>query len=771
VPDLIELLADRQSSSASRTEAAQALGRILAPRIGAEAELSEQRPRAIAALRAALEDPTPNVRQQAAEALGEIRAEEKDVEADLLRATKDDHADVAVAAATALARLGKDSALPALMRSFQGEQAKAADRAGETLIEMGSRSSGIVPQLLPALKGEEGETARARHVLLRLGPIAVPALCAALRDNHDAAIRSAAAEVLGELGPVADQAAQPLLRALKDPDSGVALAAARALAEVEPEQGEPAVPVLVRSVNEPASLKALASLGPRARKAIPELIGCLRHREGVSNPRDIQMGAQQALARIGATAISPLKEALQQRSDGTAARAAMVLGSYGPAAHEAVDALINDLEKDRANGVAYITALGLIGPPARAAIPELKALLSDPALRAPAAAALALIDPEQAPKAVAALQPDLWPSAKFAKQEAMAAALQAMVYVGPAGKEAAPELIALWRLRYPPLTAMVNQAFKSIGPQAVPPLNALLRDEDPALREAAATVLGALGAPADAAVPGLSDLLKTSQPRSVRMVAAMALGEMGEKAAPAVPALIEQTNDWENDPRREAVRALGKIGPKAAEARLALSECLLDANAEIRGLAALALGQVAPREKELAAALEPLRNDPRVQVRFAALQALHRIAPGQKKETVSQLRDLARSPESSIHLPAVEGLADADETAARAFTSTLQHDLTLDDPNLRLRAARVLLRLDPSRTRPTVLALARLLRHPQPVVRREALRVLAGIGSRAVPALPWIVRSLSDENRDIRAAAARALPTIDREAAIGAGVL
>jgi HEAT repeat protein len=770
VPALLEVAANHQAAAPVRAEAVRALGRIVGSIEPAPKGHAEQRQRVTAALLAALQDGSAPVRQRAAEALGELEPQGKEVEAALLKATKDDNADVVGAACVALGRLGRESALPELVRVFREGPDRPAARAAEALVLLGPAVRESVGKLLAGLKGSREEAGRTRRLLLRLGPVAVPGLAAALEEKGDAEVRRAAVEVLGELGPVAEHASKALLRALRDADHTVALAAARALAEVDPDQAELGVPVLMKALDDPDTFMALAAIGPRAKQAIPDLIACLRHREGVANPQKIQLGAQQALAHIGPAALGPLKEALAQRSDGTAARAALVLGTNGAAARDAVDAILNDLKKDRANGAAYITALGMIGPSARAAVPELTALLSDAALRAPAAAALALIDPSLAEKAAAALKPDLKPDPKDAEQKNLAAALQAMAYVGPAGHDALPELLALWRLRYPPLNVLVNQAIKGIGSEAAPALNALLRDADPGQREMAANALGILGANGEAAIPGLAELLQTSQPRTIRTLAAMALGEMGEKAAPAVAGLMEQANDWETDPRREAVRTLGKIGPQARQARLVLRDCLIDPSSEVRGLAALALGQVDPKGADNAPALEPLRGDPAVQVRFAALQALQKITPGRAGDMAPQLRDLARSAEPSIHLPALEGLAEVDEKAAREHTDTLERDLTLEDVSLRVRAAKLLLRLQPGRPRKAILALARLLASPVGVVRRQTLHLLADQGSKARPAVPWIVRLLYDQEKEIREAAARALPHLDRQAAIDAGV-
>jgi HEAT repeat protein len=75
---------------------------------------------------------------------------------------------------------------------------------------------------------------KARRVLSRFGPRAIPALVEALRTGDDPVIRRFAADSLGRLGPDAHDASEALRHAAwHDEDSAVREAAAAALGAVE----------------------------------------------------------------------------------------------------------------------------------------------------------------------------------------------------------------------------------------------------------------------------------------------------------------------------------------------------------------------------------------------------------------------------------------------------------------------------------------------------------------------------------------------------------
>lgn len=121
---------------------------------------------------------------------------------------------------------------------------------------------------------------------------------------------------------------------------------------------------------------------------------------------------------------------------------------------------------------------------------------------------------------------------------------------------------------------------------------ALLADEDPDQRAAAASALGKLGSTAAFAVAALAVVLDDSDPR-VRRAAAWALGDIGHGASEAVPALTDRLSDADARVRWRAVRALRAIGPAASLAVPELSRALTDEDDRVRQWAETALHDLA----------------------------------------------------------------------------------------------------------------------------------------------------------------------------------
>jgi HEAT repeat protein len=74
--------------------------------------------------------------------------------------------------------------------------------------------------------------------------------------------------------------------------------------------------------------------------------------------------------------------------------------------------------------------------------------------------------------------------------------------------------------------------------------------------------------------------------------------------------------------------------------------------------------------------------------------------------------------------------------------------------------------------------IVKILRHPDPAVRRASADVIGGCARASQPfykviarsAIPSLIEDLKDENRDVRRSAAEALKKIDPETAAKAGV-
>ena len=201
-------------------------------------------------------------------------------------------------------------------------------------------------------------------------PRTVPELMRALKDP-DAKVRLAAANTLGERGPAAALAAKPLGEALKDPDAKVRLAAAKALGRIGP-TAHPAYPALVHALgddDEAVRKAARASLGTLKKSAgqyVPELSAALKD---PSAP--VRVFALQALLGMDMDVkkAAPLYAALLKDEDrGLRLEAARALGKVGPKGRDAAFAALLEAQKDKDPEVRKAAADALAamdpGPPA-----------------------------------------------------------------------------------------------------------------------------------------------------------------------------------------------------------------------------------------------------------------------------------------------------------------------------------------------------------------------------------------------------------------------
>jgi HEAT repeat protein len=91
-----------------------------------------------------------------------------------------------------------------------------------------------------------------------------------------------------------------------------------------------------------------------------------------------------------------------------------------------------------------------------------------------------------------------------------------------------------------------------------------LKSEKVAERAAAARILGELGPAAKEAVPDLQAALADPD-KDVRRCAARSLGDIGKASKPAVPALGKTLKDPDAPVRQASAYALGRIGDPAAK--------------------------------------------------------------------------------------------------------------------------------------------------------------------------------------------------------------
>jgi HEAT repeat protein len=272
----------------------------------------------------------------------------------LLRSLRGPAATDRAKAARDLGRLGwlaKD-ALPALVRAADDPDVKVREAATQAVGQMG-------PDAVPPLRqflGHDDKYVRRQAVwaLGKLGPLARPALpdlCAALRDA-DPRTASGAAQALGNLGADGADAVMALAEAMRGTNIVLCRLAAKALSQI----GFPALSTLIAHLQHPdpfvrgESALALGWMGAAARTAVPYLAKLVR---GPDRP-----SLADTPPPVGG--LSPAAVGLGKKVESDS------ITPTAPAAGSGGDA-------DETCRVYAAQALGKIGPPAAAAVAELKA--------------------------------------------------------------------------------------------------------------------------------------------------------------------------------------------------------------------------------------------------------------------------------------------------------------------------------------------------------------------------------------------------------------
>lgn len=746
---------------------------------------------AVTALGAALQDNDSDLRRQAAVALASVGPWAEESAPILAQALRDPNANVRLAAVGALQAIGPD--------------------ATRTLDDLLVCLKDKVPSVRRA-------TANALAVIARQADPdrterAVRALAAALQDS-DADVRLRAAVALGAIGPKAEGAAALLGEASRVPRDPASREAALALgriggkgtaelarnlehADVEVRthallglqllqyKARPVLAALIKALNDADPnvrqhvMSALRSCDPEPKDVFPIVKSAVAGRADESGRLwavawlgEIAVGVDQGLSQ---EAVGVLTLALADGDARVRGQAAQSLGQVGPAARFAVKdlrALVNDSDANVRLQVAF--ALGSIdATAAREAIPVLIKALTQRRSRggppfspdvASALAALGTVEP-----LVEALE-------KSTDEGTTAGITNALVRMGPRAKGAFKYLQGALQSRDAGVRQRSADAIQAILPdpqEAVPVLVASLQHEDDYIRRWAGAFLAELGARAPGpdvsrALEPLSSALQKETAADVRIHFIRALAEISahQLEAPQTPldqemirTLIPRLTDVNPNVRREATITLGKIGA-AWKGRGPIREAmpaLLDALATDRPFqaeAASALGQIG----YLPPLMEALQSSKSERIRAGAGRAVTVIGPG----AVAQLPSLQvalQDPDPHVRHEVVLAIGAIGRPAAAAVPDLIR---ALDDPDYVVPpgAAIALGQLGPE-AEDAALALSKALNSPSSELRSQAQTALVAIGPRAVPALRAALKS---PEPTVRVLAAQAVQRIGSKA-------
>jgi HEAT repeat protein len=432
---------------------------------------------AVDSLLLSLKDPDEEVRRHSATTLGNIG----DARAlgPLVDALGDGDWSVRRASAEALGKLGDAQAVDALTGVLTGDVDEDVSAAAATALGL-LRDERAVAPLMESLNQESWTLRRAViGALGNIGGSAVDRLVASL-GNMDDSVREAAVEILGDIG---DTIVNPLIDVLRDGDASERRAAAIELGEARESQAVDALIDALANADEGVRSAASTALGQIGdERAAEPLVTMLD-----DSSESVRDSAISALVMTGAPAVPALLASLESSEAAVLEASASVLGQIGDTrAVRPLFALLNNDERSVRMAAAH--ALSSFGG---RVFNALAAALEgeDERIREAVAVALGEIGDERAVKPLL----DALKSSK--DRNAQLAAARALGSIGRSGIDT---LIAelgnvFWDVRFAAATALGETGDE----RAIQPLQAVLNDQERAVRTAAGKSLEQLGANQD----------------------------------------------------------------------------------------------------------------------------------------------------------------------------------------------------------------------------------------------------------------------------------
>lgn len=401
----------------------------------------------------------------------------------------------------------------------------------------------------------------------------------------------------------------------------------------------------------------------------------------------------------------PIEQRLVSRDDAIRNKAQQeLLGLDDDGKKRAVSRLITELDQDdpfRRKWAAI--SLALVGPAAQEAIPSLLQEVSDKQKDAAQAARVALSeigapDAQQLPSLIKALGDP--------RESIRCEAALSIGKMGPAAGQAVPLLLE--DVRRPEETpACLEDALASIGnsvPAALPPVIELLKNERVEVRLRAARILAMAGVKTPEGIAALFDALGHETDRKTRALIAKALQIPSTPDPDPTAVLSAALEDPFVPVRLEAARRVRQSAPRGPKYLPLILRMLKDPDPSIRRLGLETLRRCGQRSTELMRKVAKAQRDPDPGVRCRAAEALIEAGATDRVSIALQISDLkgdedtARCAEDVLSLA---GLFDLD--VVHSMTRLVQEE---KDPDIRSRAARVLMHLGP-RAREAIPALLR----------------------------------------------------------------
>ena len=302
----------------------------------------------------------PELRREAVKAIAALGPGAVSAVPALVRATRDENAEVRFWAVEGLRKIGPAAAKEggAALAVVLGDDIRSNQQAARRALE--AMGPAVLPVLLPSLESPDawvrGNAAEAVGAVAGGKGAAVSALSRLLADDS-LWVRASAAWAIGRIGPRAKSAAKPMTKALS-----------------EELRRDPTLAEVGQRLRVENLVYGLGRLGPAANDAVPLLLAVLY--DGADSLRTT---AAEALAGVGGKAAQPLGQAVRGPAPmPVRLGAARALRLMGPEGKKAVGDLVkllettDELEGGRELVIASADALGAMGKSARSALKVLE---------------------------------------------------------------------------------------------------------------------------------------------------------------------------------------------------------------------------------------------------------------------------------------------------------------------------------------------------------------------------------------------------------------
>lgn len=665
------------------------------------------------------------------------------------------------------------AAFPTILGACESDQPEVRAGAADFMGKMPNVAHNAIPAMAKlAVDADDKVRVQALDGIARLesyGAEGVPALIDALSDQAPP-VRIAAAKAIGKLHLVAPQAVEPLIERLSDDDETVRV-------EV---------------------FAALATYGPRAAIAAPTVKQSLDDAATAMT----EIGAAAALASLSTdhrpAALGRLLQYLDHRHPPTAQAAWMALGAISPPAVELLPEVMEIISHPPFQVPAGSFPFSL--PPSLVvrSVPDEKvrvfqshvlALLRSQVAPAWCIGVLRELTTDGLTEQVVALF-DEWADRElfglFSDQvinERLSAVeldrLFAKILEKCSRREylqrtlACRTLILFLPNHAPEVNHELSTFFREAGPsewntiawnisRAARGLNAetlkiVLDVPDEFVRCAALKAVARQGVQAKALTEQVIEYSKSTN-HAIRRNACPAIAAVAGQDARTSQRLVELIDDIDRDVRAAAANALGALPSRNKECLTALLSAAVDSDGVVRREAIAALGRQRPPTKDTFERLLKAVDEDDLLVREAAIEAIGALGVG-GKEAVSRLRQEVQQGRYAMRLAAAQALAGIALHDA-ATDETMRSLLSSGLPLLRIYGAAFLAN-DSQMGGNARQVLKDGLLDSDAAVQVAAAKAIAWTGASASEFIP-LLRSLARDGREeVRAAALKALETLN----------